>query len=44
VCFILSKRMTADGVLQSVRIVHQNNGGEETLAAELIARIDEDVR
>ena len=44
VCYILSKRMNADGVLQSVRIVHQNNGGEETLAADLIARIDEDVR
>ena len=44
VCYILSKRMNADGVLQSVRIVHQNDGGEETLAAELIARIDEDVR
>jgi hypothetical protein len=44
VCYILSKRVNADGVLQSVRIVHQNDGGEETLAAELIARIDEDVR
>lgn len=44
VCYILSKRMNADGVLQSIRIVHQNDGGEETLAAELIARIDEDVR
>jgi hypothetical protein len=44
VCYILSKRMNADGVLQSVRIVHQNNGGEETLAADLIARIDEDIR
>lgn len=44
VCYILSKRMNADGVLQSIRIVHQNDGGEETLAADLIARIDEDVR
>jgi hypothetical protein len=44
VCYVLSKRMNADGVLQSVRIVHQNDGGEETLAADLIARIDEDVR
>lgn len=44
VCYILSKRVNADGVLQSVRIVHQNDGGEETLAAELIARIDEDIR
>ncbi|MBA3698387.1 MAG: hypothetical protein H0W78_06010 [Planctomycetes bacterium] len=44
VCYVLSKRVNADGVLQSVRIVHQNDGGEETLAADLIARIDEDVR
>jgi hypothetical protein len=44
VCYILSKRTNADGILQSVRIVHQNNGGEEILAADLIARIDEDVR
>lgn len=44
VCYILSKRVNADGLLLSVRIVHQNDGGEETLAAELIARIDEDVR
>lgn len=44
VCYILSKRVNADGVLQSVRVVHQNNGGEETLAADLIARVDEDIR
>jgi hypothetical protein len=44
VCFILSKRMNADGVLQSIRIVHPNNGGEEILSADLIARIDEDIR
>ena len=44
VCYILSKRVNADGVLQSIRVVHQNNGGEETLSAELIARIDEDIR
>ncbi len=44
VCYVLSKRMNADGLLQSVRVVHQNNGGEETLAADLIARIDEDIR
>lgn len=44
VCYVLSKRVNADGVLQSVRIVHQNNGGEEILSADLIARIDEDVR
>jgi hypothetical protein len=44
VCYVLSKRVNADGVLQSVRIVHQNNGGEEILSADLIARIDEDIR
>ena len=44
VCYILSKRVSADGQLQSVRVVHQNNGGEEILAADLIARIDEDIR
>jgi hypothetical protein len=44
VCYILSKRVNADGVLQSVRVVHQNNGGEEILSADLIARIDEDIR
>lgn len=44
VCYVLSKRVNPDGVLQSVRIVHQNNGGEEILSADLIARIDEDVR
>ena len=44
VCYVLSKRVNADGQLQSVRVVHQNNGGEEILAADLIARIDEDIR
>ena len=44
VCYVLSKRTNADGVLVSVRVVHQNNGGEEILAADLIARIDEDIR
>lgn len=44
VCYILSKRTNADGILLSVRVIHQNNGGEEILAAELIARIDEDIR
>jgi hypothetical protein len=44
VCYILSKRTNADGVLQSVRIVHPNNGGEEILSTDLISRIDEDIR
>jgi hypothetical protein len=44
VCYILSKRVNPDGVLLSVRVVHPNDGGEETLSADLIARIDEDIR
>lgn len=44
VCYVLSKRVNADGALLSLRIVHQNDGGEETLAADLIARVDEDIR
>jgi hypothetical protein len=44
VCYILSKRVNADGVLQSVRVVHPNNGGEEILTTDLISRIDEDIR
>ncbi len=43
VCYIQSKRLDADGNLRSVRVVHED-GGEETLAADLIARIEEDVR
>jgi hypothetical protein len=41
VCYILSKRTDANGVLQAVRIVHLDDGGEEILAADLIARIEE---
>ncbi|MBA3938100.1 MAG: hypothetical protein H0X38_11605 [Planctomycetes bacterium] len=44
VCYILSKRTDADGVLQSVRIVHLDDGGEEILSADLISRIEEDIR
>jgi hypothetical protein len=44
VCYILSKRVNPDGILQSVRVVHPNNGGEEILSADLISRIDEDIR
>jgi hypothetical protein len=44
VCYILSKRTDADGVLQSVRIVHLGDGGEEILSADLISRIEEDIR
>lgn len=44
VAYIRSRRTDADGNLVSVRIVHQGGRGEEILAAELIARIEEDVR
>jgi flagellar motility protein MotE (MotC chaperone) len=44
VCYLISKRVNSDGVLQSVRVSHLNDGGEETLAADLIARIEEDIR
>jgi hypothetical protein len=41
VCYVIFKRTDSDGVLQSVRIVHLDGGGEETLAADLIARIED---
>lgn len=43
-CYVLSKRIDSEGNLVSVRIVHPDQGGEETLAAELIARIEDDIR
>ena len=43
-CFIQSKRTDADGNLLSVRAVHPDGSGEETIAADLISRIDEDIR
>ncbi len=44
VCYILSKRFNSDGILQSIRVSHLDDGGEETLSMDLIARIDEDIR
>jgi hypothetical protein len=44
VCYILSKRSNSDGVLQSVRVSHLDDGGEEILSMDLIARIEEDIR
>lgn len=44
VCYILTRRTDADGNLLSVRIVHPDGSGEETLAAAMIARIEEDVK
>ncbi len=43
-CYILTRRTDADGNLLSVRIVHPDGSGEETLAAAMIARIEEDVK
>ncbi len=44
VCYIMSKRTDADGVLVSVRVVHPDGAGEETIAASLISRIEEDIK
>jgi len=44
VCYLMSKRFDIDGKLVSVRVIHTDEGGEETLNADLIARIDEDVQ
>jgi hypothetical protein len=43
-CYVLSKRTDADGNLISVRIAHPDGGGEEVLQADLIARLEEDVK
>ena len=43
-CYVLGKRLDVDGGLVSVRLMHTDQGGEETLAAELIARIEEDIK
>jgi len=43
-CFVMSKRTDADGKLVSVRVVHPDGAGEETISAELISRIDEDIK
>lgn len=42
--YIMSKRTDAEGNLVSVRIVHPDGAGEETIAAGLISRIEEDIR
>jgi hypothetical protein len=43
-CYVLNKRLDADGNLISVRIAHPDGGGEEVLQAEFISRIEEDVK
>lgn len=42
--YLISRRVDADGALVSVRVAHLDGGGEETLAADLIARIQEDAQ
>ena len=41
--YIRTKRVDADGKLVSLRVVHLEGAGEETIAASLIARVVEDV-
>lgn len=43
-CYVLSKRTDTDGNLISIRIAHPDGGGEEVLQADLIARLEEDVK
>ncbi len=43
-CYIQSKRTDADGNLVSVRVIHPDGSGEETIASDLISRIEEDLR
>jgi hypothetical protein len=43
-CYIQSKRTDADGNLLSVRVIHPDGSGEETISADLISRIEEDLR
>lgn len=38
---VISRRIDADGNLVSLRVAHPDGGGEETLAADIIARIQE---
>ncbi len=44
ICYILTRRTDADGNLISLRIVHPDGSGEETLDAAMVSRIEEDVR
>jgi hypothetical protein len=41
-CYILTKRTDADGNLISIRVAHPDGAGEETLTADMIARIEDD--
>jgi hypothetical protein len=39
-CYILTRRTDADGNLLSLRVVHPDGSGEETLDASIIARVE----
>lgn len=43
-CYVQAKRTDVDGNLLSVRVVHPDGSGEETIAADLLSRIEEDVK
>jgi hypothetical protein len=43
-CYILTRRTDADGNLISIRVAHPDGAGEETLTADMIARIEDDAR
>lgn len=43
-CYVQSKRTDADGKLLSVRVIHPDGSGEETISAELVSRIEEDIQ
>lgn len=43
-CYVLGKRLDTEGTLISVRVMHTDQGGEEVLAADLIARIEEEIK
>jgi len=42
--YIISRRADAEGNLVSIRVAHPDGAGEESIIAELIARIDEDIQ
>ena len=43
-CYVQSKRTDADGKLLSVRVIHPDGSGEETITADLVSRIEEDIQ
>lgn len=43
ICYILARRADVDGTLLSLRVVHPDGAGEETLDAGMISRVEDDV-